>query len=226
MPAEERPYEKCERYGPGSLSDSELLSVIIRTGTKELNARELALSLLSRYCSGGGVDAIARLGLEELRAVPGIGRVKSIQIMCMCEFSKRLWRSGKSVKTTFTGPEDMASFYMEKLRRLDHEECWILMMDNKGAWMGEFMLSSGTVNSSLISPREVFVNASKASAVRIALIHNHPSGDPAPSAEDVRVTARLLEAGKLMDIHLVDSIIIGDGIYVSIRKSGLIRWQA
>ncbi len=224
LPPQERPYEKCERCGAESLSDCELLAVMIRTGLKDMNSLDIAMNLLSVYCPGGSLSGLARMDLKELEAAPGIGRVKAIQLQCLCEFSRRLWRSERSEQMYFCGHEETAAFYMEKLRRLDHEECWILMMDSKCGFIGEFMLSSGTVKSSPISPREVFIKALKYGAVMITLVHNHPSGDPTPSRKDIEVTKRLIEAGRLMDVSLADSIIIGDGVYVSFRHNGILTW--
>lgn len=218
MLAEERPYEKCERFGAGSLTDIELLAVLLRTGTKGESALELARKLL--YPSDGtqkkGETHLQYWTKEKLIKLHGIGRVKTIQILCLCELSKRLSQLSFSEELDFSRPETVAQYYMEDMRHRRQEYMKLLMLNSKSRLIGESEISKGTINMSIVSPRELFIEALQKNAVYIILLHNHPSGDPSPSRDDILVTKRVKEAGKLIGIELLDHIIIGDNCYVSL----------
>ncbi len=222
MPASERPYEKCIKYGADMLSDAELLAVIMRTGTKGISSLALAQMVLKR-CRRESISGLCDMEVGELKQIYGIGTVKAVQIKCLTEFSKRLWRDRNASKQYFRNVTDIANYYMEHMRHLDHEEVVIMMLDNKCAFTGDFRLSSGSVNASVVSARDIFMHASRNGAVQIVLVHNHPSGDPSPSEDDIEVSQKISDAGKLLDIKLADSIVIGDGNYISLRNKGLIK---
>ena len=218
----ERPYEKCERYGAGSLTDAELLAVLLRTGTHGENAVGLARRIL--YAAGDdGLLSIHHLGMEQLKKIKGVGRVKAVQIACISELAKRLSKASACELLKFTCPASIANYYMEELRHERQEMRKLLMLNSKSGFVGETMISKGTVNASLITPRELFIEALKKEAVFIVILHNHPSGDPTPSREDIQITRRIQDAGDLIGIELLDHIIIGNNCYISFSEKGLLR---
>lgn len=224
MAAEERPYEKCERYGAASLTDVELLAAILRTGTKGLSAIELARTLLYQNVA----DEKKKIHLqdwtkEELMKIHGIGKVKAIQISCICELSKRLARQSAEEELDFSRPDTVAEYYMEDMRHRKQEYMKLVMLNTKSKLIGESELSKGTVNMSLVSPRELFIEALQKGAVFIILLHNHPSGDPTPSRDDILISRRIKEAGSLLGVELLDHIIIGDNSYVSLAEIGSLQ---
>lgn len=220
---QELPYEKFEKYGASSLSDEELLAIIIRTGTKECSAVDLGCRILQLGNHTGqskGILSLLHLSVEEMMTVKGIGRVKAIRLKCVAEFSGRIAKQSFGNTIRFTNPALIADYYMEQLRHLEEEHILIVMTDNKNQLLTDKVISMGTVNMSVISPREIFLTAIKNRAVHIILIHNHPSGDPTPSTEDCELTKRIHDAGQLLNIPLVDHIIIGDNKYTSFRELG------
>ena len=209
----ERPYEKCERLGEKNLSDAELLAVLLRTGTKGENV--LA-------AGGGSLDALHGFTRERFQKIRGVGRVKSIQLICLVELSRRLAKETAGRGLNFSSPASVARYYMEDMRHLGQEHMKLLMLNTKSALLGEKDVYKGTVNASLVNPREIFVEALRTEAVSIILLHNHPSGDPAPSRADVATTERIRQAGELIGIELLDHIIIGNNCYISFREEGLL----
>ena len=198
MPRDERPYEKCSRLGAEHLSDVELLAVLLRTGTRGENA------------------------LERLKQIKGIGNVKAIQISCISELAKRLAKASYQDTVCFTDPKTIAQYYMEDLRHEKQEHMKLLMLNSKAKLLGETTISKGTVNASLVTPRELFIEALQKNAVSIIILHNHPSGDPSPSREDMLTTKRIQDAGALIGIELLDHIIIGNNCYISFREEGML----
>ena len=221
LPPEERPYEKCLEQGCQALSDAELLAVIIRTGAVGDTSVELARRVLDLGGRQGNLAGLCGLSVQELTSVKGIGRVKAIQIQCIAELSRRMAKSRARDGLCFHDPASIAAFYMEDLRHEEREQCRVMMLNTRSMLLAEKQLSVGTVNASLISAREIFLEALKCQAVYIILIHNHPSGDPHPSREDILLTKRVWEAGELIGISLLDHIIIGDRSYVSLREENL-----
>ena len=221
LPPEERPYEKCLEQGCQSLSDAELLALIIRTGAVGDTSVELARRVLDLGGRQGNLAGLCGLSVQELTSVKGIGRVKAIQIQCIAELSRRMAKSRARDGLCFHDPASIADFYMEDLRHEEREQCRVMMLNTRSMLLAEKQLSVGTVNASLISAREIFLEALKCQAVYIILIHNHPSGDPHPSREDILLTKRVWEAGELIGISLLDHIIIGDRSYVSLREENL-----
>lgn len=220
-----RPYEKCLRYGPTVLNDAELLAVVIRSGIKGKSAVELAEQILAKNQTEKGLLGLLHMSMADLMEIPGIGEVKAIQLKCIAELSRRISSSSAETGLDFGNPRSVAEYYMESLRHKEQEELVLVMLDTKCHRIGDAVVFTGTVNASLVSTRELFLAAIRNRAVQIILLHNHPSGDPTPSEEDIAVTRKVAEAGKLLDIHLVDHIVIGDRCYVSFRESKLLRFE-
>lgn len=217
------PYEKFLKFGPESLSEVELLAVILRTGTKNCSAVSLAEKILS--LSKGkqkGLNALHHISLSELMEIPGIGEVKAVKIKCIGELSKRMARERAEDELRFDLPSTVASYFMEELRHEEKEMILLLSLDSRLHLIEKYVLSIGTVNASLLSPREVFVRALKCQASSVILLHNHPSGDATPSREDLLVTGKIKETGELVEIPLIDHIIIGDGCYTSLKEKNLL----
>lgn len=220
---ENRPYEKCIANGPETLTDAELLAVIIRTGTKTQNSVELAEQILKMNGNTSGILGIHHVTIQELLQIKGIGLVKAIQIKCVAELSRRIHKKQYREMPDFCGPEQIANYYMEDLRHLEQEHLYLILLNTKHHLIGEIELSKGTVNSSVFSPREALIEALRMGAVNMVLMHNHPSGDPTPSREDIQTTTRMEQAGKIIGISLIDHIIIGDNKYISLRQRGYMR---
>lgn len=221
LASSEQPYEKCEQFGVESLSDAELLAVIIRSGSKNHRAVEVAENIINHSNEEQGLLGLHYMTIQELMLIPGVGKVKAIQILCVAEISKRMASKYKVKGKSFTTPKEIADYYMQRLRLEEREQLCLLMLDTKNRIIKDMMLSTGTVNASIGEPREMFLLALKYGAVFIVLIHNHPSGDPTPSKADISLTKRVIEAGHLIGIRLMDHIIIGDNTYISLRERGL-----
>lgn len=222
LPKEERPYEKCLRYGPEKLSDSELLAVILRSGTHGSSSVQLADQILHLSKQQQGLLNIYHLSMEELMQIRGIGQVKAVQIKCIGELSKRIATRETEKLLDFHNPDTIASYYMERMRHEEQEQMICMMLNTKNQFLGDEVISRGTVNSSLVSPRDLILSAFRHRAVYMILVHNHPSGNPTPSKEDLLFTRRVWEAAQLVDIPLLDHIVIGDQQYFSFRKEGLL----
>ena len=222
IPKEVRPYERCLKYGPQVLSDAELLAVILRSGSVGENSLELSSRLLSLGEKQQGLLGLLHMSIEELQMIRGIGSVKAVQLLCIGELSKRIAKANASKGIVMGSPQTIANYYMEDMRHQSQEILQMMMLNTKSRLIAETIISKGTVNASLISPREIFLEALKHQAVYIILIHNHPSGDPTPSREDIFVTRKVKEAGNMIGIALMDHIIIGDHSYISLKERGII----
>lgn len=222
MYREERPYEKCERFGAENLTNVELLAILLRTGTRGENSIQLAEKILHPIFSQEGILNIHQWSMEQLMQVKGIGKVKAIQILCLSELAKRLAKASAHSGLNFSTPASIAQYYMEDMRHCRQEIMKLLLLNTKVKLIGETDISKGTVNASLITPRELFVEALQKNAVSIILLHNHPSGDPTPSKEDVLLTRRVKDAGALIGIELLDHIVIGNNCFVSLKEKGFI----
>lgn len=222
LPDSEKPYEKCMSEGPESLTDAELLAVILRTGSRG----EHSLSLARRVLSLGqpeGILGLLHLSLPELMTVKGIGKVKGIEILCVGELSKRIWKTiAVTNAPVFSEPSIISGFYMEEMRHKEQEELHLMMLNTKNTLIKESLIFRGTVNASMASPREIFMEALRYHAVRVILVHNHPSGSSQPSKEDIMLTKRVKEAGAILSVPLLDHIIIGDNTYFSFRERGIL----
>ncbi|MGB8455049.1 MAG: DNA repair protein RadC [Anaerocolumna sp.] len=222
MPLSERPYEKCEKSGAAALSDAELLAVIIRSGSRNERAADVAARVLGQSAGYPGLIGLNHMNMNELQSIKGIGRVKAIQLLCIAELTKRMAKATNEGRLKMITPEAVAHYYMQDMRHLSRERVLLIMLDSKSKILKDMVISTGTVSSSLLSPREIFLNALKYEAVNVILLHNHPSGDPTPSREDIQITKRMKEAGNLIGIKLMDHIIIGDNKYVSLSEQGFI----
>ena len=221
MYEDERPYEKCQRFGAEYLTDAELLAVILRTGTKGENSLELSRRILHPDFGAPGLLSLYQWTQERLLKIRGIGRVKAIQILCLAELAKRMSRERAASGLDFSSPEKIAQYYMEDMRHRKREVLKLLLLNTRSKLISESNISVGTMDMTLVSPRELFIEAFQKGASSMILLHNHPSGDPLPSGEDIRVTRRIYEAGMLIGIELLDHIIIGNHCFVSMRDRGV-----
>ena len=220
----ELPYERFLNFGPENLTEAELLAVILRTGTKDTSAVALAEKVLALATyPREGLLGLHDVSVEELMEIRGIGMVKAVKLKCIAELSKRMSRAKARTGICFTRADMVAEYFMEKLRHRDTECVYLLCLDAKGQLIREKKLSDGSVNMALISPREVFLEALKDKAVNIILVHNHPSGDPTPSRQDIEITESIFKAGKMIGINLSDHIILGNNCYVSLAERGIVK---
>ncbi|AKA72083.1 RadC family protein [Clostridium scatologenes] len=219
LPENERPRERLLRYGTQSLSNAELLAIILGSGTK----RENVLSLSNRIIKEtGGLNGLLKSTVEDFTSLSGIGEAKAAQLMALLELSKRFksYRDGNDYK--ISKPKDAALLVMNEMKNLKQEHLKVIMLNTKNVVMFIKDVSVGSLNSSIVHPREVFCDAIRKNSAFIIVCHNHPSGDPQPSNEDINVTNRLKECGKLLGIELLDHLIIGNGRYVSLKEKGIL----
>lgn len=219
LPTEERPREKLLYQGKESLSNGELLAILLRSGTREKSALELAGEIISM--TEDGILYLEECSPEELAAVKGIGTAKACQILAAVELGKRVSTCPRRQKSVIGSPGDIVRLVMEKMRYYKKEHFCVMLLDTKGKIIEETEVSVGDLNSAMIHPREVFIQAIRRSAAAVVLIHNHPSGDPSPSREDIETTHRLMESAMILGINILDHIIIGDGVYTSMKSEGL-----
>ena len=220
MSEQDKPYEKCQALGAGALTDAELLAVLIRTGTEGSSSIELAHQILKLNGNEEKLQNLYHATIPLLTRIRGVGQVKATQLICLCELARRLARAPLGEKPVFRKAKIIAEYYMEEVRHLEQEELRCIFLNSKCHFIGDRVITRGTVNTSLISPREIFIEALKFGAVNIVLMHNHPSGDPTPSMSDVEVTRSIRQAGELLGIHLTDHIIIGDQCFYSFKEWG------
>lgn len=218
MPAEMRPREKMQSRGEACLSETELLAIILGKGTKNVSALDLANQLLVFF---NGLRNIREASLEDMISVKGIGMAKAISIKAAIELGRRTALDVK-IKDFINSPADVSRLMMEEMRYYDREHFSGLYLDRKGGLLVKEEISVGSLSSTVVHPREVFKTAVKISAASIIVVHNHPSGDPTPSKEDIEITRRLAEAGKIMGIDVIDHLIIGQENYCSLKEKGLI----
>jgi len=218
VPHEERPRERMMQYGAQALSNAELLAILLRTGTVQESAVHLAQRLLNQ---SGGLRSLVDMSLQQITEIKGIGEAKALQIQAGIELGRRLARSGMKETVTVRSPGDVSSLLMEDMRYLQKEHFVCLFLNTKNHIIGQETLSMGSLNASIVHPREVFRAAIKRSSASIICVHNHPSGDPTPSPEDIQMTRRLVEAGEIVGIDVLDHIVIGDRTYVSLKEQGL-----
>lgn len=219
LPEDERPREKLLRFGKEFLSNGELLAILIGTGTKDRSALTLANSILAMEKQG--LSYLVDCTAEELCKIEGIGIAKSCKLIAAIELGKRIAGLIGEKRYTAGSPEEVASLYMEEMRHLKKEYFKVLFLNTKNEIISSENTSIGNLNSSIVHPREVFRNAVRKGAASIIVIHNHPSGNPLPSQNDLDITRRLKEAGQLIGIPLLDHLIIGDGVFVSLKEKML-----
>ena len=218
LPTTERPRERLEHYGVGALSTAELLAIILRTGVGGQNVLELSNSLLAQH---GGLLSLARASFAELCETKGIGPAKVTQLKAALELGRRLLVSAPEARPQVRSPADAASLLMAEMSLLEQEHLRTLLLDTKNYVLGSPTIYMGSINTSLIRVAEVFREGIKANCAAIIVAHNHPSGDPTPSPEDVAVTEQIVAAGKLLDIEVLDHLVIGHQRYVSLKERGL-----
>ena len=219
MPSQERPRERLLSEGVSTLSNAELIAILLHTGTKERTALELAGDVLS--ADRRGILFLGECTPEELQQIKGVGKAKACQLMAAVELGKRAAKTKKEIRPKITSASEIADIFMEDMRYYRKEHFNVLMVNAKGEVIQNENIAVGDLCSAVVHPREVFSPAVRRSAAAVILVHNHPSGDPEPSKEDIVTTGRLSEAGKILGINVLDHIIIGDGIFVSLRREGL-----
>ena len=219
MPEDERPREKLIKYGAENLSNAELLALIIRVGNTNRTAVELSQDIYNKF---GGLKALNYLTVKQLKEMKGIGTAKAVQIRSLVELSKRIASLNREEKDLVKSPRDVVQLLMPELRYLTQEVFKIILLDIKNQIISIPLISKGGLSSSIVHPREVFKEAIKHSSAAMILIHNHPSGIPDPSKDDINITKKLINAGQIVGIDVLDHIIIGDGIFVSMKEKGFI----
>lgn len=219
LPDMERPREKLMSRGKETLNNAELLAILLRTGTREKSALELAHEIIA--VNDEGLPGLCENTPEELARIKGIGKAKACQILAAIELGRRVATHPRKERVSIEKPGDIAELFMEKMRYYKEEHFSTLLLDTKGKVIEEVSVSIGDLNSAPVHPREVFKQAVKRSAAAVVLIHNHPSGDPTPSSEDLEITLRLIESAEILGIKVIDHIIIGDGVYTSLKSEDL-----
>lgn len=219
MPLEERPREKLIALGASALSTAELLAILLRVGSRTESAVQLATRIITR---SGGLRNLPHLSLEDLQENKGIGPDKAVTIKAALELGSRLATAPREEAGSITTPRQAADLFMEELRYKKKEYFKILLLNTKNHVISREEISVGSLSASIVHPREIFSLPLRKSAASVILFHNHPSGDPAPSQQDLEVTRRLVDAGNILGIAVRDHIIIGDGCFFSFREKGLL----
>ena len=217
MPASERPRERLEQYGEAALSDGELLAISLRTGSQHESAIALAQRLLHAY---HGLGNLGKASVRELCQIKGIGPAKATQIRAAIELGRRIILASPD-RERITSPEDAVRVFRQRMGDPFQEQLWVLLLDTKHRVLRPVNVYTGNVNSSVVRTCEVFREAVKDNATAIIVGHNHPSGDPTPSPDDIQVTQAIVSAGKVLDISVLDHLIIGDGAHVSLKEKGM-----
>lgn len=213
----DRPRERLIRQGAGSLSNQELMAILLRTGTKEESVLMLANRILKSFDK---IQDFKDATVEEMTAIKGIGEAKAVQILAAVELGKRIYRKHSEGRYVIKSPEDAAAYLMTDMSSLVQEHFVVLFLNVKNEVLHKQTIFIGSLNSSIVHPREIFREAVKRSAASIICAHNHPSGNPSPSPEDIEVTQRLVEAGSIIGIELLDHLIIGDHRFISLKEKG------
>ncbi|GIN38659.1 UPF0758 protein YsxA [Heyndrickxia oleronia] len=216
-PAGERPRERLVKHGARSLSNQELLAILLRTGTKDESVIQMANRVLQAF---DGLRLLKEASLEEIMKIKGIGFAKAVQILATIEIGRRIGNLTYNDRYIIRSPEDAANYVMNDLRFLSQEHFVCIYLSTKNQVIHQQTIFIGSLNASIVHPREVFKEAFRRSAASIICIHNHPSGDPGPSREDIEVTKRLVECGKIIGIEILDHLIIGDKKFVSLKEKG------
>lgn len=217
LPLSERPYEKLEMYGAHTLSNAELLAIIIKSGTKEESSIETAQKILSmKNKNSDNLRFIQDMSIEEFTNIKGIGRVKAIQLKAVGEIAKRLSRPIENSKVKISSPGDVANLLIDELRYEKREIVKVIILNTRNIVMKMVDICLGSNNSAILKPKDALIDAIKMGAPKIILVHNHPSGDPTPSKADIDFTKRLEQASSIVGIELLDHIIIGDSKFESI----------
>ena len=218
LPESERPYEKFLSQGIESLSDAELLAIILKTGTKNETSVDVARKIL--LGNHNNLLNLYDLSYRDLMHIPGIGQVKAIQLKAVAELSKRIAKTNRGYTLQMDTPSSIADYYMEQLRHAKEELLVCAFFDSKCNFLGDVIISKGSVNYAYVSPRDIFRHAFDYEAVLFIMLHNHPSGDPFPSEDDFQITYRIGKGAQILELQLVDHIIIGDNKYYSFKENG------
>ena len=218
LPREERPRERMLRSGAEALSHAELLAILLVTGTRQESALMVAQRLLGQT---DGLRKLADMEIEELIGIKGIGPAKAVQLKAAIELGRRMAASRVGDRVIIRSPHDAAELLAEQLRYLQKEHFVCLFLNTKNQVIAQETLSIGSLNASIVHPREVFRAAIKYGSASIVCAHNHPSGDPAPSPEDIAITKRLVESGRIVGIDVLDHIVVGDGHFISLKEQGM-----
>ncbi|AZR74863.1 hypothetical protein BBF96_07755 [Anoxybacter fermentans] len=218
LPIDERPREKLIKWGPESLSNAELLAIILRTGSRNKTATGLAEELLGYI---NGLKGILDVSVEELLSIRGIGQVKAVQLVALGELTKRV-HAAQYDKKTIQSANDLVEILMPRMRFLMKEVFLVVLLNSQNQILGIEEISKGSLNETIVHPREVFREAIRRSCSAIILAHNHPGGNPEPSLEDLKITRRLYKGGQLLGIQILDHLVLGDGRYVSLKERGII----
>ena len=216
---EEIPRETLLKKGETYLSDSELLAILINNGTRDKSAIILAREIIE---TSDGIRNLSNITVEELSKIKGIGLAKACRIISALELGRRVSVASEMQKFKISSPQDIGNVYMEELRYKKKEIFRVVLLNTKNVIIGSKDISEGSLNASIVHPREVFLEAIKKSANKMILMHNHPSGDPTPSSEDINITKRLISAGQIVGIEILDHVIIGDGSFYSFKENGQI----
>jgi len=211
------PRERLTRDGAAVLSDAELVALVLRTGARDLDALAVAAGLIARR---GGLHGVARAAAAELRAEPGVGPAKSASLLAALEIGRRLASRRLPQGAAVRSPADVHRHFHPLLRDVPHERFLVVLLDGRHRVMGEVVVSQGTLTASLVHPREVFRPALREAAAAVILVHNHPSGDPAPSREDREITQRLARAGEILGVRVLDHVIVAEQGFCSLREAG------
>ena len=222
MPEAERPREKLCIHGVANLTDAELLAVIIGTGSYNETALQLASRLLNILYKEGGIRVLPDMTVEELSQLRGMGVAKACKLLASAELARRISSMAVQKKKFIKTPQDAACIVMEEMRHLKKECFRILLLNIKNSLISVENISVGSLSASVVHPREIFKIPIKKSAAAIILTHNHPSGDPTPSSEDINITRRIFQAGEIIGIDVLDHIIIGNGEFISLKEKGII----
>ena len=218
IPMDGRPRERMENYGPKALADHELLAIILRTGTRDKNVVNLALDVLNKV---EDLYNFRHVSMQELMQIPGVGRIKAIEILAAIEFGGRIARTSQVKEGTVMSSSWVGNYLLKEMSSLKQEHVVALYLNTKNEIIKKETLFVGSLNSSVAHPREIFKGAVRYSAARIILAHNHPSGNTEPSDADFSFTRRVVDAGELMGIEVIDHIIVGEDEYLSLREEGL-----
>jgi len=217
IPEEERPRERLQAVGAEALRDAELLAILFRTGTRSVGAVALAEALLREF---GGLRALSRASIDELRRVDGIGRVKAIEVKAALELGKRLAAFSERGRARIRSADDIAELLMVRYKDYEHEVFKCVLLNTKNEVLKVVDISHGGLDGTLAAPRDVFRPALREGVSAVVLCHNHPSGDPEPSPDDLQLTRRLAESGDLLGVRVLDHVIFGDGRFVSLKDRG------
>ena len=218
MAIPEKPVEKLMEHGAASLSDAELLAIILRCGTRDMNVITLSQLILNSHPVYKGLRGLNYRDIYSLMDIPGVGKTKACQILALTEISRRIASETVRQSTEMNSPSDIADYFMEQVRYLTKERVYAVFLNSSMEYLHKILISEGSIDRSIVSARDIFHEALKVNARYVVVLHNHPSGNPEPSDMDILVTSRLYKLGESLGVDLLDHIIIGDGIYFSFKE--------